>query len=218
MMPAPLAFEAMCDLDLVLCTHRHGDHMDPLALPVIARNNPRCRFVVPRAELESARAIGLAAEKLVPINAGETVAVAPALSVEAVASAHEQLKLNERGEHHFLGYILRLGGRTLYHSGDCVVYDGLAAKLANGAIDLALLPINGRREELTRHGVIGNMSFSEAVELCAAAGIGAMLGHHIGMFDFNTVDPLELQKQIAGVDQARLQCTLPRIESFYTLQ
>ena len=33
--------------DLVVLTHEHTDHMDPDALPVIARGNPACRFAGP---------------------------------------------------------------------------------------------------------------------------------------------------------------------------
>jgi L-ascorbate 6-phosphate lactonase len=33
--------------DLVVLTHEHTDHLDPDALPVIARNNPSCRFAAP---------------------------------------------------------------------------------------------------------------------------------------------------------------------------
>jgi hypothetical protein len=27
------------------------------------------------------------------------------------------------------------------------------------------------------------------MDLCAAAGVGILVGHHFGMFEFNTVDP-----------------------------
>ena len=33
--------------DLVVLTHEHADHLDPDALPIIARNNPPCRFAAP---------------------------------------------------------------------------------------------------------------------------------------------------------------------------
>jgi L-ascorbate 6-phosphate lactonase len=40
---APIAAEEV-RADLVISSHEHTDHLDPDALPVIARNNPRCRF------------------------------------------------------------------------------------------------------------------------------------------------------------------------------
>ena len=33
--------------DWVIMTHEHADHLDPDAIPVIARNNPSCRFAAP---------------------------------------------------------------------------------------------------------------------------------------------------------------------------
>src|SRR5215472_4571680 len=47
MIPPPLEATEFKDLDLVFCTHRHGDHMDPDTLSVLAKNNPKCCFVVP---------------------------------------------------------------------------------------------------------------------------------------------------------------------------
>jgi hypothetical protein len=38
----------------------------------------------------------------------------------APASAHEEIKLNTSGSHHFLGYVIRFGKSLIYHSGDTV--------------------------------------------------------------------------------------------------
>jgi len=35
------------EADWVVLTHEHADHLDPDAIPVIARNNPACRFAAP---------------------------------------------------------------------------------------------------------------------------------------------------------------------------
>lgn len=213
MMPPPVNAEENRDLDLVLCSHRHSDHTDPGSLPTLAANNPRCRFVVPRAELESATNIGLPAARLIPANGGDAIRVSDTIAIHVLPSAHETLKVNERGEHHFLGFILKLGGLTLYHSGDCVVYDGLAERLRAWRIDVALLPVNGRRATLTSRGIMGNMNFDEARSLCGAAGIGTMVPHHFGMFAFNTVDPAELQRQAARSGPG-VRCLLPSVEKF----
>jgi hypothetical protein len=47
------------------------------------------------------------------------------------------------------------------------------------------------------HGVPGNFHLREGVDLCCAAGIGRMLGHHYGMLDFNTVDRDDSEREIA---------------------
>lgn len=50
MMKSPLQPEDVRNVNLILCTHRHSDHMDPETLLPIARNNPECRCVLPKAE------------------------------------------------------------------------------------------------------------------------------------------------------------------------
>jgi len=282
LMPPPVDASALRDLDFVLCSHRHGDHMDPDSLPILARNNPRCRFVVPRAEREHAQSIGLDESRLIPVNDGDSAGLAGTmllqspdgsphpdplpsqargegnlspsrlcapgrlpvlhaknlslsprqrgegrgegprqlncsgldeLEIRVIASAHETLQTNARGEHYFLGFIVRAGALTIYHAGDCVVYEGLAQRLREERVDVALLPVNGRSASLTVRGVPGNMSFAEARDLCAAAGVGLLVPHHFGMFAFNTADPAKLRRQIAETNVPR--CVLPEEDKYY---
>lgn len=215
MMPAPLDAACVSDLDLVLCSHRHSDHADPGALAPLAQANPACRFVVPRAELAAITQLGVPQAQLVAVNAGDILRVSKDLEIQVIPAAHETLMVNALGEHHFLGFLLRLGDFTLYHSGDCVVYQGLVERLRQQAVDLALLPVNGRSERLRERGVPGNMTFAEAADLCRAAGIATMIPHHFGMFAFNTADPTDLLQQIAGLDAAAPRCLLPDVQCYY---
>ena len=59
----------------------------------------------------------------------------------------------------------------MYHSGDCVPYDGLKFRLAEQNVDAALLPVNGRDEYRKSNGVPGNFTVKEAAQLCVEAGI-----------------------------------------------
>lgn len=216
MMAAPIAPHELCDLDFVLCTHRHSDHMDPGTLPLLAAANPQCRFIVPAAEIEAATRAGIPRDRQLPVNAGQHLPLDPAIHLHVLAAAHEQLQTNERGEHHYLGFIFELPGLTLYHSGDCVVYAGLAEQLQSHAIDWALLPVNGRDEFRRSHGVPGNMNFSEAAQLCRDARIPALLPHHFGMFDFNTIPEADLRAAAALLPNP--QCLVPAIGLWYLLQ
>ena len=51
--------------DWVILTHEHADHLDPDAIPVIARNNPGCRFAGPAGCIDGLAAAGVAAERRV---------------------------------------------------------------------------------------------------------------------------------------------------------
>jgi L-ascorbate metabolism protein UlaG (beta-lactamase superfamily) len=198
MMPAPAAVTELGGVDAVLCTHRHSDHMDPETLGPLAVRNPSCRFVVPRAHQVHAMSLGVAEGNIVGIDAGDHVDLGEGISVEAIPSAHESIDTNAAGEHFYLGYIIRIGNVTLYHSGDCIPYDGLAEKLRGLSIDVALLPVNGRSAYLAERGIAGNFTLEEASALCGAAGIPFLLCHHFGMFAFNTVEERDLRRRIDG--------------------
>jgi L-ascorbate metabolism protein UlaG (beta-lactamase superfamily) len=214
LMPPPVAAEEIRGVNLVLCSHRHSDHMDPESLPVIARNNPACSFVVPRAEMEFALRLGLSRNTLVLADAHETCFVDDSVVVHALPSAHETVDRNERGEHRYLGFVIKVSGITFYHAGDSVIYQELPAHLRAHDVDVALLPINGRRTELSSAGIAGNMTFQEAVQLCMDLAMRVLIPHHFGMFSFNTVDQMMLEKWAASVG-GRLQCLIPSTNVYY---
>lgn len=196
MMSPPIQPEDVPPIDLLLSTHRHSDHLDPETVPVLVHHSPDCIVVLPKAEYGRGVEIGLSVRQIQPIDAGERLAVKDGLTIEAIPAAHEEISVNERGEHHFLGYILRIGDLTIYHSGDCVPYPGLESTLIQAGIHLALLPVNGHDEYRISRGIAGNFTLAEAVSLCKAANIPALLGHHFGMFNFNTINVEEAEREL----------------------
>ena len=74
------------------------------------------------------------------------------------------------GRAKYLGYVFQFGDWSIYHSGGTVRYDGMAEKLREFRIDVALLPINGRAAE---RRIPGNLFGNEAAEL--AKDLGAKL-------------------------------------------
>lgn len=190
MMAPPIEPNDLTRLDLVLCTHRHTDHMDPDTLQALAVRFPQVKFVVPAASVEEARRrCGVDDTRLICVDAGEHVDLLPGVSVRPLPSAHETLQPDAEGRHEWLGYVLDIGGLRLYHSGDCIPYPGLADSVAALAPHAALLPVNGRDHGRSSNGVPGNFTLDEAIALCRAAGMTNMVAHHFGMFDFNTVAP-----------------------------
>lgn len=194
MMRAPIDAGDLPRVDLVICTHRHGDHMDPGTLPVLAQAHPECRFVVPAAELAFAEGIGVPVDRLVPAEAGLQLKPLPSLDLvlDPLPAAHERLEQDRDGRHRFLGYVMSVHGLRIYHSGDCVPYAGLAEAVRVLAPELALLPVNGRDGARAGNGVPGNFTLGEAIRLCDAAKIPVLIPHHFDMFAFNTVDPAEI--------------------------
>ncbi len=205
MMP-PVEADVLPQVDLVICTHRHGDHMDPRALPVLAQAHSRCRFVVPAAETASAEGIGLPAGRLIGVEAGLPLQPLQGfdLILHPLPAAHEQLEQDGCGRHHFLGYVISTHGLRLYHSGDCVPYEGLAETVRALSPEVALLPVNGRDAERTANRIAGNFTLDEAIQLCTAAGIPTLIPHHFGLFAFNTADPAEIDAAAGRTRHPRL--------------
>ena len=198
MAPAPATPEELGSVDLVLCTHHHTDHMDPGALAPLARRLPGLRFIVPAASAALARERTEAGDdRLVLMDASETISPLPGITVRALRAAHETIERDESGRCRFLGYAVTSQGASIFHSGDCTPYKGQVEDLAQAAPDLALLPVNGRSSALRRAGFAGNFSTAEALALCAGAGVRSMIAHHYGMFAFNTVDPEAIDGALA---------------------
>jgi L-ascorbate metabolism protein UlaG (beta-lactamase superfamily) len=197
-MASPIAPEAFTRVDLVLCTHRHTDHMDPDTLQPLGRLFPQLRFVVPAASAtEAGKRCGVAANRLIAVNPGDDIEPLPGLRIRPLASAHETLDVDDAGRYEWLGYVVDIAGTRLYHSGDCVPYPGLVDAVRQLAPALALLPVNGRDTERSSNGVPGNFTLDEAVALCRNAGVPAMVAHHYGLFEFNTVPASVIDSRVA---------------------
>ena len=182
-----IAPERLDFVDLVTSSHNHTDHLDGETLIPLLKANPNLTVIVPRANVSfAAERLQVPPERLTPIRAdGEAIRMDPFM-LHAIPSAHETLELDENGDHRFIGLIIQIGDWTIYHSGDCIPYEGLADRLRNWKIDLALLPINGR--DPTR-GVAGNFTGEEAAQLGKQIHSDLIVPCHYEMFEFNTVSP-----------------------------
>jgi L-ascorbate metabolism protein UlaG (beta-lactamase superfamily) len=216
MMAAPVAPDQLRDIHYVVCSHRHSDHMDPGTLPVIHENNSECRFIIPNAWITHALSLGIPFSCLLPIHAWEIIELAKDLTIKGLPSAHETLQVDAEGNHLFLGYILSTPRLRLYHSGDCVPYEGLNGILRGENIDVALLPVNGRDEYRSNRGILGNFTIQEAVDLCQSAGIHTLYPHHYGMFNFNTVSHEILEEWVVRT-RNQMQFIIPEIGVRYSI-
>ncbi|MFX1337952.1 MAG: MBL fold metallo-hydrolase [Promethearchaeota archaeon] len=217
LMEIPLQPEKIRNLDYLLSTHAHSDHMDPETLNILSKNNPNCKIIVPRAEIEEALSRGAKNDQILPANDGETIELKSNIKISGIGASHEVLKINEKGEYHFLGYVFHLGQVKIYHSGDCIPYNGLIEKIRDLHIDIALLPINGRDEYRMRNNIAGNFKISEALELCNKSRIKNLIVHHFGMFAYNTVSVSELN-DLRKKSTSKLNIIVPEISQIYKIK
>ncbi len=212
--PAPISADRIDRVDAMLHTHGHTDHLDPWTIRDLA-GKESVTFVVPRACRAIAIERGIPADRLAEMSDGDELTTA-GLTVTALPAAHEELVKDAAGNDLCLGYLIDTGSTRIYHSGDCVPYPGLAERLRDLKADIALLPINGRDEYRSQHGVPGNFTVAEAIDLCRKAGIPELLCHHFGLFDFNTVPPGVALRELSGVDD--LGWTLPAVGAGFLIE
>lgn len=181
-----IAPEALTGIDVVTSTHNHTDHLDAETLLPLLSANPDVVIVVPEANRDfAAKRLGTPRDRLTGLDDGTSLSVGP-FKVHGVPAAHEEVDRDEEGRCRYLGYVVTCGDHVLYHSGDTVRYDSMAERLAAFDIDVAFLPINGRRPE---RRVPGNLFGDEAARLARDAGIRLAIPCHFEMFEFNHERP-----------------------------
>jgi L-ascorbate metabolism protein UlaG (beta-lactamase superfamily) len=185
-------------VDAVTSSHNHTDHLDGETLGPLRRANPKLVLAIPEANR------AFVAERLhcdaawpVGLDDGQEVELA-GFRVAAVPAAHEQIDRDPQGRCHHLGYVVRFGPWSLHHPGDCVPYDGQVERLRPCAVDIALLPINGRAPE---RRVPGNFTGREAAGLAHAMGARLAIPCHYDMFEFNTASPDAFVAEAARLGQ-----------------
>lgn len=174
------AYEPLCTLkeldpDLIVISHSHDDHMDPQTLceyrsaggnAPIAAPAPETKLL---KELKFSRVIDARAEQEIHFK---DVVITP------VPCAHTSLDMDEQGRFRNLSYLIDFGTCCVFFGGDMSLYDGLKERIMLENCDLLLLPCNGRDEERTNQGIIGNTTAEEAAEFAAALCVPFIPAHH----------------------------------------
>jgi L-ascorbate metabolism protein UlaG (beta-lactamase superfamily) len=130
----PARLDRLRDLDAVLISHAHHDHLDPPSLrmldsdcPAIAP--PGCRWPLLRGGFR----------KFIEVEAGDRVPLGE-LVVEVVPAAHDGRRYPLGRPRPALGFLLH-GPPNIYFAGDTDLFGGMA-ELA-GRVDVASLPVGG---------------------------------------------------------------------------
>jgi L-ascorbate metabolism protein UlaG (beta-lactamase superfamily) len=178
----PFRAEEVRHAGLILCTHAHARHLDPETVPAMLNSSPKAKLVIPKSVADHAHSLGIGYHRMVTTNSDLRVEYLDD-RIYAVPSAHDELDWTAVGGYPYLGYLVRFGGHTIYHAGDCVPYEGLADRLRPFNVTIALLPISGRRER--QHG---NFDIVEAAQLAEDIGARWLVPMHYDMFASDTAD------------------------------
>lgn len=129
-------WHALTDLDAVLVTHQHPDHLDLERLPALLAANPRARLYVEPSVLELVRRGDLPALERAEALAADEQAVVGDVLVTAGGGRHAVIHpdLPRIGN---VGYVLRSEGEpTFFHPGD-------ALDTVPAGVDVLAVPLYG---------------------------------------------------------------------------
>jgi L-ascorbate metabolism protein UlaG (beta-lactamase superfamily) len=186
------------NISIVTSSHNHTDHLDGETLIPLLKNNPNIKFIIPeanrafvceRVQIEKNFPVGL--------NDGESIVV-DEFTFYGVPAKHNEIERDENGKCKFMGYIIRFGDWSIYHSGDTLWFDEMSDLIKPFKVDVALLPINGNDPA---RGVAGNLDVREAPALAKAIETKVVIPCHYDMFTFNTADPKDFVTECEKINQ-----------------
>jgi L-ascorbate metabolism protein UlaG (beta-lactamase superfamily) len=177
-----LPLEAIPELDLVLVTHAHFDHLHKPSLRVL---QSRQGIVVPRGSATLVKRLGFPAVHEVKVW---DVLDFPDMRVIHTPSHHWGARYLHDTHRDYGGYLIEAGSKSVFHCGDSAWFDGFAEigkRYPN--IDVALMPI-GAYEAPSGRDV--HLNPEEAVRAFAELGAKVMIPMHYGTFPLGN-EPLE---------------------------
>lgn len=133
-------------VDLILVTHRHGDHFHPAPVAAHLRANPRAVLLTSQQVIDSLRGHVAPNDLRGPRFMARTTVpgtrrreVVGGIPVELLGLPHGGWR-HRRVEH--LGYLVELGGRRVLHLGDTDISEATFApfRLDTARVDVALVP------------------------------------------------------------------------------
>ena len=187
LVPAPLAPGDIADATLVVVSHVHPDHCDPDTLLPLAAASPAARIVCPLPVARLLRESGIEQSRLV-LAVEEWLEIVPGLRVRPVPAAHKYIERELDGSLRFVGFVIEMNGRRIYHAGDTRVHESILAALEElGPIEAMFLPVNECNFFRDRVGIVGNMSIRDAFSMAAESGCGTVVPMHYDMFRLNCV-------------------------------
>jgi L-ascorbate 6-phosphate lactonase len=140
--------------DLVVLSHEHTDHLDPDAIPVIAANNPACRFAGPTGCEEELKKAGIGGGSWIKLVPGEKHDLGGVV-VHAVPADHGDFSPTA------LSLLLDFEGIHVLYTGDTSWRPEFIKPLVALGVDVLLLCING---------TFGNMNHLDAARMVEQVG------------------------------------------------
>ena len=171
---APLFEPGEIDIDILLCSHEHGDHLDIYAMPELLGNPGMVCYTNAQsiAELEKN---SIDTSRVTAIAIGDSVDMGE-FTLRVVDCDHGSSTPGA------MGFILDFGFRKIYYSGDTSLNLQRLEEAVAQQPDVGLLPING---------AFGNLDSVEAAKLAKELKLKVCVPHHFWTFPRHFGDPMK---------------------------
>ena len=169
------------NIDLVLVTHAHFDHLDRKTLRGVAADQP---IIVPFEVGNLVHDLGF--HTVHELHYWETWEQGR-LKITLTPCHHWGARILHDTHRGFGGFIIETGGRTIFHCGDTAYFDGFREIGQRYAIDVALMPIGAYDPPSGREV---HMNPEEALRAFVDLGARRMVPMHYGTFRLS-YEPLD---------------------------
>jgi L-ascorbate 6-phosphate lactonase len=159
--------------DWFISSHEHLDHLDVEALPIIAKNNPNCRFAGSESCIPEFDRLGISPERRTLVLPGDSLSLGD-VKVSAARADHGELSPSA------LSLLLDFGEIRVMFSGDTSLNIPWMQPLLDMKPTVLITCINGK---------FGNLNPKEAAQLTQAANPKIVVPCHFWMFKEHNGDP-----------------------------
>lgn len=211
--PPPITI-AEAEPDMVISTHWHEDHLDPEAIPAIARRRATAKFIMSPAAMSHAAPLGVPLAQVTPLLVGQTLDLGDGIKLTGIAARHEAGVPGWEVPDAF-GVLLDFNGIRVYHTGDTDYDPRIHRTLAGTPLALATCCMNGS---------VGNMNAHEAALLAWHLDARTVIPHHHHLWDrpaekipkCETLDPQLFAATYRNLG-GKAQIILPTVGGGFTL-
>ena len=195
-----LEMEALPDIDAVLVTHAHFDHLDRKTLRRVARHQP---IVVPRNVGRLVQGLGF--DRVHELDVWQSVRLGP-VKVTLTPAHHWGARMVADSHRGFGGYLIELEGRSVFHCGDSAYFKGFSEIGKKLPVDVALMPI-GAYDTPSKREV--HMTPEDALRAFVELGARTLVPMHYGTFQLSYEPPWEPPSRL--IECAGAQGLLDRV-------
>lgn len=177
-----LELHALPDIDAVLITHAHFDHLDRKTLRRVAQEQP---IVVPRHVGNLVHGLGF--DRVHELEVWQSMQLGP-VKVTMTPAHHWGARMLTDSHRGFGGFLIEVEGRSIFHCGDSAYFPGFAEIGRRLPVEIALLPIGAYDPPSGREV---HMTPEEALRAFVELGARTFVPMHYGTFRLSFEPPDE---------------------------